>query len=181
MKENRSNLNRTDNRTYLIGNTDSSTTGVSTEHSMWQKLLSAMSDFVFPLEDKVPAGYYISEIVDVSLRTKSVGSNGEKILVDVNYNLEGCDYKNRGLTFKIKQSYPAGSSHLKDFLAAMTAAGANIYAGYKNFIGVREKVKLAYTSDYSDIGCIDNRVPYVATPPVDDVEDDFGYLDEDDD
>ena len=181
MKENRTNLNRTDNRTYLIGDTGSNATGVSTEHSMWQKLLSAMSDFDYPREDKVPAGYYISEIADVSLRTKSVGNNGEKILVDVNYNLEGCDYKNRGLTFYIKQSYPAGSSHLKDFFAAMTAAGANIHAGHKSFIGVREKVKLAYTSDYSDIGCIDNRVPYVAPPPVDDVEDDYDYLDEDDD
>lgn len=167
------------NRTYLLGNKTSCNNSTA-EHSMWQSLLASVSSYDYPREDKVPAGYYVSEITDVSLRTKGAGSNGEKILVDVNYNLEGCDYKNKGLSFNIKQSYPAGSGHLKTFLAAMTAAGANIYAGYKSLIGVREKVQLAYISDHSDIGSIDKRVPYVVAPPVDDIED-GDYLDDDDD
>lgn len=181
MKESKKSLGFASNRDYLVG-TKKEAAPTTSNHSLWETLLTSTSNFDFPRKEKVPAGYYIAEIVDVAIRSKAArGSNEEKVLLDVSYVLEGFDVKNDGLIYHIKQSYPAGTVHLRNFFTAMGNAGANIHTDPKNLVGIKEKIHLAYESDYSDIGSIVERVPYVGTPPTDDLDEDYDYLDEDDD
>lgn len=179
MNERKKALGSTSNRDYLVG-TKKEAAHTTSNHSLWEALLTSTSTFDFPRKEKVPAGYYVSEIVDVAIRSKTISGGGEeKVLLDVSYVLEGFDAKNDGLICNIKQSYAAGTVHLRNFFTAMVNAGANIQADPKKLIGIKEKIHLAYVSDYSDIGSIVERAPYVSTTSTDDLEDD-DYLEEDD-
>lgn len=132
------------------------------------------SYYAFPLRDEVPAGYYFSEIADISIREK----NG-KTLLDVSYDIRGYDYENEGQEYQIKQAYALGSEHLAKFYDALKKAGVKPGASLRSAIGVQERIRLAYVSNNSDIGSIIARVPYHEDPDNDDSEfDDF--LSEDD-
>lgn len=127
------------------------------------------SYYAFPLRDEVPAGYYFSEIADISIREK----NG-KTLLDVSYDIRGYDYENEGQEYQIKQAYALGSEHLAKFYDALKKAGVKPGASLRSAIGVQERIHLAYVSNNSDIGSIIARVPYHEGPDNDDSEfDDF--------
>lgn len=117
----------------------------------------------YPREGEVPAGYYVSVIDSIEVREK----NG-KTLLDVCYEIEGCDYQNRGKVFRIKQTYPLGSDHATDFFDAIVAAGVKPGPNLKDAIGVTEWIRLGYLSNKSDLGSIVERKPY----RDDDVEED---------
>lgn len=125
----------------------------------------------FPREEKVPAGYYLSEIIRLEPRRK----NGVAIL-DVCYDL----WANDGNVYHIRQSYPDGSIPMKKFHQALIAAGIRPGPNMKDAIGIEEKVHFAYWSDRSDIGSIVERLPYIEPNDTEDAEDDDDYLDEDD-
>lgn len=65
----------------------------------------------YPRDGEVPGGFYFSVIDLIEVREK----NG-KTLLDVCYEIEGCDYQNRGEVFRIKQTYPLGSDHEQGFV-----------------------------------------------------------------
>ena len=113
------------------------------------------SYYAFPLRDEVPAGYYFSQIADISIREK----NG-KTLLDVSYDIQGYDYENEGQEYQIKQAYALGSEHLAKFYDALKKAGVKPGASLRSAIGVQERIRLAYVSNNSDIGSIIARAPY---------------------
>lgn len=133
----------------------------------------------YPRDGEVPGGFYFSVIDLIEVREK----NG-KTLLDVCYEIEGCDYQNRGKVFRIKQTYPLGSDHATDFFDAIVAAGVKPGPNLKDAIGVTELIKLAYLSDKSDLGSIIARKPYRdddSNSEDDDSEVDDMLTDEDDD
>ena len=109
----------------------------------------------YPRDGEVPGGFYISVIELIEVREK----NG-KTLLDVCYEIEGCDYRNRGKTFRIKQTYPLGSDHATDFFDAIVTAGVKPGPNLRDAIGITELIELAYRSDKSDLGSIIARKPY---------------------
>lgn len=112
-------------------------------------------EYEYPKEERVPAGFYLSKITDARVRIKD---NGKKML-DVFYDIEGCDRRNDGKTFQIKQSYVDGSDHHRVFSNAMIRAGLKSRSGSSAIIGVTECIHLAYVSDRSEIGSIVERKP----------------------
>ena len=143
-------------------NTDTRQDSSVSSNDLLREIMSTASPYVHPREDKVPSGLYFSEIVDVKPRIKAgYGNRADKLMLDVSYDIEGYDYKNKGQTYKILQSYPVGSPYIQDFFKAMDRAGVDYRADPKNVIGTVERIKLSYTSDRSDIGSIVARAPYI--------------------
>lgn len=161
---NYSNRNQHDDSLIVTDETTEST------KDLLKVIMQSANAYVFPREDRVPAGLYFSEIVSITPRKKSVNGKPAKLMLDVCYDIEGYDYNNKGQMYKIKQSYVVGSPHIQDFFDAMTEAGVDYTSDANNLIGTQERIKLAYTSARSDIGSIDARVPYYE--PDDDGGDD---------
>ncbi len=171
---------RDETDTACIANAVSSTTGGVSTLTL-DDILIVSDKYKYPIEDFVPDGYYHSRVAKIDIRTKA-GPNGEnKVLIDVCYDIEGYDYKNRGQTYGIKQSYCRGSDYLQEFYDAMIAAGVEPDTPIRNAIGVRENIVLAYCAKNSDIGSIVRRSPFsqaVTTSAADDEEFD-AYLEDD--
>lgn len=134
-------------------------TAVSTK-DLLKAIMQSANAYVFPREDRVPAGLYFSEIVNVTAREKIESGKPAKLVLDVSYDIEGYDYKNKGQIYKIRQSYVAGTPYIQDFFDAMTEARVDYTSDANNLLGTQERIKLAYTSNHSDIGSIVARVPY---------------------
>lgn len=105
----------------------------------------------YPVEDRVPAGYYFSELKKLAPRIKD-----GKELLDAFYEIR----QPRGQSvFHIKQTYTKGSTFIQDFYNAMIAAGVKPGPNLKDAIGVEEFITLAYISTKSDFGSIVKRMP----------------------
>lgn len=152
----------------LVGNAKTNASGDSAIYAknLLREIVDSVSAYDYPRENEVPAGYYNSEITGISPKEKMKG-NERKVSLEVCYDIEGYDYKNRGQFYQIKQSYPKGSSHLLKFFKAMDKAGVDYKTDIENIVGTTERIHLAYVSDSSEIGSIVARVPYW---PEDDVE-----------
>ena len=103
----------------------------------------------FPRSKNIPAGYYFTEITDISARRTNSGKN----CLDVVYHLEGF----RGGEYDMRLSYPENSQPLQDFYAAMLKAGVPSGSRIDAAIGVTERIRLIY-DDEDSIGRIDARV-----------------------
>jgi hypothetical protein len=128
------------------------------------------SKYEYPRIGRVPATYYHSKIVDMSIRKKN-----DKIILDVHYDLED----SYGRLYYIVQSYPADSQPYRRFAEALGAAGVSgdVYADAG--IGVEEIIELDYISKSSDLGSIVNRRPYTKSSADDEDEDEDDVLLED--
>lgn len=118
----------------------------------------SLDDFVipaivydFPMMDRVPSGYYYSEIIDVCPRV----SNKGKKCVDVVYQLWG--FNDKLGDHIIRLSYPEGSQPLQDLYKALLNAGVSPGPNMKSAIGVTERVHLVYDND-DGIGRICKRI-----------------------
>lgn len=129
------------------------------------------SKYEHPRIGRVPATYYHSKIVDMSIREKN-----EKVILDVKYDL----VDSYGRVYYIVQSYPAGSQHFHRFAEALTAAGVSKDANADAGIGVEEIIEIDYISKNSDLGSIVNRKPYT-TPSANDEDEEEDDLQLDDD
>ena len=125
--------------------------------------------YEYPRIGKVPATYYHSKIVAMSVREK----NG-KLILDVHYDLED----SYGRVYHIVQSYPADSQPYRRLADALAAAGVPEGATADAGVGTEEIVELDYVNKDSDLGSIVNRRPY--TVPTSDDEDEDADQDEDD-
>lgn len=110
-----------------------------------------VSVYDFPRQEKVPSGYYFSEIIDIQ---PCVSSKGKKCL-DVIYQLWGF-HKQLG-DHIIRLRYPEGSQPLHDLYKAVLNAGVAPGPNMKSAIGVTEKIHLIY-EDTDGIGSIYQRV-----------------------
>lgn len=144
---------------YLIGSSDE-TLETSSKESLFSVFAIEVDSYEFPTADRVPAGYYLSEIDKVDVRVK----NGVKIL-DVSYCIWNDDAQ-----YYILQSYPEKTVHLKRFHEAMAAAGIKPGADPRKTVGVKEKIDLEYWSDRSDIGSIVKRLPYIPKKETNEAE-----------
>lgn len=182
----------TNNRRYLLGSahptrkSPDSLFRTDVSNKVEDKLsldsfLIVGNDYDFPKEDVVPPGFYLSKITDASVRMK----NGKKLL-DVLYDIEGCDAKNDGKVFHIKQSYSENSDHHRVFSNAMVKAGVKTRSGASAVIGITECIKIAYVSNTSEIGSIVDRKPCdwegadEAEPTVEDDPDYDNFLSDED-
>lgn len=121
--------------------------------------------YEYPVEDNVPAGYYLSEIKTLTPRLK----NG-RLMLDVGYEICSRD----GDVYYIKQTYPQESDALRKLYRALVAAGVKPGPNMRDAIGVREVIVLAYVSEKSDFGSIIRRVPKATEDPnCEDADDDF--------
>ena len=144
----------------LLGKTkDADNAGVVSINTLLDEIMTSVSAYDYPRESEVPAGYYFSEVASIAAKEKLKG-NERKVSLEVCYDIEGYDYKNRGQVYKIKQSYPKGSGHLLKFFKAMANAGVDYETDPENVVGTLERIHLVYDSDYSEIGNITARVPY---------------------
>ena len=105
----------------------------------------------FPKMEKVPSGFYFSEILDIQPR---ITNRGKKCL-DVVYALQG--FHEKLGDHVIRLSYPLNSQPLQDFYKAMLNAGIAPGPNMKSAIGVTEKIHLVY-DDEDGIGRIHKRV-----------------------
>ena len=121
--------------------------------------------YQFPVEENVPAGYYVSRIEEIH---RSVTKNGEASY-DVCYkiaDLSMCYKKannllgdNEKLTYYyIKQRYVYDSDFDYEFVEAMYNAGAEDSFSASDVIGITEKISLIYKVD-GGLGSIDKRIP----------------------
>lgn len=140
-----------------------------TNDSTAQAVEASFDDFVipvtvydFPRQEKVPSGYYFSEIIDIQ---PCVSTKGKKCL-DVIYQLWGFHKKLGDHIIRLR--YPEGSQPLHDLYKAMLNAGVSPGPNMKDAIGVTEKINLIYDGDDS-IGRIYQRV---YDPPQDEYCDD---------
>lgn len=138
----------------------------------------SLKDFVipemvydFPRIDRVPSGYYYSEIIDVQPR---ISAKGKKCL-DVIYALQGF-YDKLG-DHIIRLRYPEGSQPLQDLYKAMLNAGVSPGPNMACAIGVTEKIHLIYEHE-DGIGSIYKRV---YDPVQDDILDECSDSKEDPD
>ena len=134
-----------------------------------QAVEASFDDFVipvtvydFPRQERVPGGYYFSEIIDVQ---PCVSSKGKKCL-DVVYQLWGFHKKLGDHIIRLR--YPEGSQPLHDLYKAMLNAGVAPGPNMKDAIGVTEKINLIYETE-DGIGSIYQRV---YDPPQEDTEED---------
>lgn len=134
---------------YLLDNQENHPV-TSSKESMFADFSVEVDEYEFPTEERVPSGYYLSEIDKIDVRVK----NGVKIL-DVSY----CIW-NDNAEYYILQSYPEKTIHLRKFFKAMVAAGIKPGTDPRELIGVKEKIDLEYWSDRSNIGSIVRRMPY---------------------
>lgn len=125
----------------------------------------------FPRSKNIPAGYYFTEITDISARRSNSGKN----CLDVVYHLEGF----RGGEYDMRLSYPEGSQPLQDFYAAMLKAGVPSGSRIDAAIGVTERIRLIY-DDEDGIGRIDARVYDPLIEEDADEDKDSGDSEEDD-
>lgn len=145
---------------YLLGSSEEETPAASGKEAMFSAFAVEVDSYEFPTADRVPAGYYMSEIDKVDVRVKK----GVKIL-DVSYCIWNDDAQHY-----ILQSYPEKTVHLKRFYEAMAAAGIKPGADPRETIGVKEKIDLEYWSDRSDIGSIVKRLPYIPKKETNEAE-----------
>lgn len=150
----------TNKRDYCLGNSEEDTLATGSEESLFSAFAVAVDTYEFPTAERVPAGYYISEIEKVDVRVKK----GVKIL-DVGYYIWNNDQE-----FYIRQSYPEKTSHLKKFFEAMVAAGVELGSDPRDTVGIQEKIDLEYWSDRSEIGSIVRRMPYRPKREADEAE-----------
>lgn len=129
------------------------------------------SRYEHPRIGRVPATYYHSKIVGMSIREKN-----DKVILDVKYDLVDC----YGRVYYIVQSYPADSQPYRRFAEALEAAGVSCDANADAGIGVEEIIELDYVSKSSDLGSIVNRRPYT-TPSADDENEDENEAEDYDD
>lgn len=122
------------------------------------EIKASLEDFVipatvydFPRMEKVPSGYYYTEIIDVQPRLTIKG----KKCIDVIYDLQGFHKKLGDHTIKL--SYPEGSQALLDLYKAMLKAGIPAGSNMSAAIGVTEKIHLVYDTE-DGIGRIHKRV-----------------------
>lgn len=107
--------------------------------------------YEYPVEHRVPAGHYFSELKKLVPRIK----DGKEML-DAFYEI----HQPRGQSvYHIKQTYTKGSTFIQDFFNAMIAAGVKPGPNLRDAIGVEEFISLAYVSTKSDIGSIVSRCP----------------------
>lgn len=148
---------------YLLDESeDSELSDENSKEALFSCFCIEEDSYEFPIEDNVPAGYYISEIDKVDVRIK----RGVKML-DVSY----CIWNNDS-EYYILQSYPENSPYMKKFSKAMVAAGVKPGADPRKTIGVKEKINLQYWNDNSDIGSIVKRIPYQPKPASEDADGD---------
>lgn len=128
------------------------------KESSAQAIEVRLEDFVipatvydFPRMDKVPSGYYFSEIIDIQPRVSSKG----KKCVDVIYDLQG--FHEKLGDHVVRLSYPEGSQPLHDLYKALLNAGVSPGPNLKDAVGVTEKIHLVY-DDEDGIGRIHKRV-----------------------
>jgi hypothetical protein len=124
----------------------------------WKLFAVEVNKYEYPVEEKVPAGAYYSEIKKMDIRIKN-----DQVILDVGYWIE--DAK---AVYRILQSYPAGSIPFKKLRAAIDAAGIDATTDIRTAIGMSEKILLAYVSKKSDIGSIIDRIPCEKLPDLDD-------------
>lgn len=131
------------------------------------------SRYEYPRLGRVPATYYRSKIVDMSIREKN-----DKVILDVKYDL----VDSYGRVYYIVQSYPADSQPYHRFAEALAAAGISKNANADAGLGVEEIIEIDYISKNSDLGSIVNRRPYITSSANDKDEDDEDdvLLDDDD-
>lgn len=139
-----------------------------TKDNAAQAVKATFEDFVipvtvydFPRQEKVPSGYYFSEIIDIH---PCVSSKGKKCL-DVIYQLWGFHEKLGDHIIRLR--YPEGSQPLHDLYKAMLNAGVAPGPNMRDAIGVTEKINLIY-EDSDGIGSIYQRV---YDPPQEDDSD----------
>lgn len=123
-----------------------------------ESIQASLADFVipatiidFPKMDKVPSGYYFSEIIDIQPRV----TNSGKKCIDVVYDLQG--FHDKLGDHVIRLSYPLNSQPLQELYKAMLKAGVSPGPNMQDAIGVTEKIHLVY-DDEDGIGRIHKRV-----------------------
>lgn len=112
-------------------------------------------EYEYPVEERVPSGYYFSEIKKLEARIKN-----DKVVLDASYEI--CPTLGSDV-YHIKQTYPEGSKPLRDFYKAMVKAGVKPGPNLKDAIGIREIIVLSYVSEKSDFGSIVRRKPDLTT------------------
>ena len=142
--------------------------GMRTKEELLAEFVITGDEFLYPVEERVPPGTYLSEICEVDVRMK-----GEYPILDVNYRI--WSYKGEYL---IRKSYRKPSRPWDAFKHAMKVAGLKKNDDITKCIGIQEKIVLEYGSVNSDIGRISNRIPYYdpeneTDPEEDDDFDDF--------
>ena len=130
------------------------------------KFRVSYSDYKFPVEKNVPAGYYLSEIKGIEYMTNHKGRE----CLDVHYEF----FPANGPSHFVLQRYPMGSFSLEKLHRAMGEAGLPNGAPMEDAIGILEKVRFVYDYD-SGYGSIVERVPYV--DPEDENDDDYDDMD----
>lgn len=115
-----------------------------------QEAAEAVS-YEFPNEDVIPAGDYISRIVDFE---ESVTRYG-KASYDFLYDFRDED----GNEYHIRERFQKGSDRISTRIAELKKCGVNIAtASYDEVIGIQETVSLSY--DCCGNGKYSNRQPY---------------------
>lgn len=115
-----------------------------------QEAAEAVS-YEFPNEDVIPAGDYISRIVDFE---ESVTRYG-KASYDFLYDFRDED----GNEYHIRERFQKGSDRISTRIAELKKCGVNIAtASYDEVIGTQETVSLSY--DQYGNGTYSNRHPY---------------------
>ena len=127
-------------------------------HLSFDNFIVKTNRYEYPRIGRVPATYYHSKIVDMSVRKKN-----DKAILDIKYDLED----SYGRVYHIIQSYPAESQPYHRLADALAAAGVPEDAKVNAGIGVEEIIELDYLSKTHDLGSIVNRRPYTG-PSVDD-------------
>lgn len=105
----------------------------------------------FPNEDIVPAGEYVSRIVDFEETFTKYGKSAYDFLYDFR-DEEGNEYH-------IRERFQRGSSRISVRNGELAKCGVNVAtASYAEIIGTQETVRLAY--DRYGNGTYSNRQPY---------------------
>lgn len=105
----------------------------------------------FPNEDVIPAGDYVSRIVDFEETFTKYG----KAAVDFLYDLHDED----GNEYHLRERFPRGSSRLSVRNGELAKCGVNVAtASYAEVIGTQETVSLSYDR-YGNV-TYSNRQPY---------------------
>ena len=115
-----------------------------------QEAAEAVS-YEFPNEDVVPAGNYISKIVDFEESITRYGKSAYDFLYDFR-DEEGNEYH-------IRERFQKGSDRLSVRISELKKCGINVAtASYAEVIGTQETVSLSY--DQYGNGTYGNRQPY---------------------
>ena len=129
--------------------------------------------YEYPVEDRVPAGQYFSELKKLVPRIK----DGKEML-DAFYEIR---HPRGQSVYHIKQTYTKGSTFIQEFYNAMIAAGVKPGPNLKDAVGIEEFISLAYVSATSDFGSIVKRYPKAVALAYYGHSDEEADVDEEDD